>query len=103
MNIASLLQNLDIDGNPDNEINLGNADQELEDSRLDIGAFKATDFIASSNIASIREQLGLTGPVRSLQQNVAHLYDSLGIEVQADNIAQSAQKSGSTQTQNTYF
>jgi len=103
LNIASLLQKLDIDGNPDNGINLGNDDQKLEDSRLDIGAFKATDFVASSNIASIREQLGLTGSVRSLQQNVAHLYDSLGIEVQADNIAQSAQKSGSTQTQNTYF
>lgn len=94
LNIASLLQNLDADQNPDNGIDLGNADAVLKDLTLDFGEYKAIDFNQKSNMRSIREALGLSSEPVDLENIATHLYSSLGIEIQASAAAGTTGSSG---------
>lgn len=94
LNIATLLQNLDLDGNPDNGIDLGDAHSVLESTVIDFTSHKATQFGSESNLAEIRSTLGLSGEQISVQDAAAHLYSSLNIQVVAANLGNSSGNDG---------
>jgi len=83
LNIASFLQNLDADQDASNGINLGNANEILANSTLDFSKFKAIDFNSKSQIASLREMIGLTSQPIDLESVASHLYTSLGIDIES--------------------
>ena len=99
LNIASLLQNLDTDQNPDNGIDLGNADSELAGQILDFSKYKAVDFNVRSTIPELREAMGLNSQPVDLERIATHLYASLGIEIQS---SAAAGTSGSSGLQNNF-
>lgn len=99
LNIASLLQNLDIDQNPNNGIDLGSADEVLAASAIDFSRFKAIEFNTKSDIASVREAVGLDRQPIELGEIATHLYSSLGIEIQS---ASAAGTTGSSGLQNSF-
>lgn len=94
LNIASLLQNLDADQNPDNGIDLGNADAALTDITLDFSKYKAIDFNDKSNMRSVRETMSLNREPVSLERIATHLYSSLGIEIESSAAAGTTGSSG---------
>jgi hypothetical protein len=103
LNIAILLQNLDIDNNPENGINLGSADEELSETTLNIANHKALSFVSSAGIASLRNQVGLSGSPRQVQESMAHMYDSLQIDVEASSVDNVESASGLQEKSNTSF
>ena len=101
LNIASLLQSLDTDGDPENGINLGNADQVLVNQDIDLFV-KSSAFLGQTALSDIKTQLGL-GNNRSLLDSVKHLYDSLEIEIESNQVAQFDSVIDSQTTQSTQY
>ena len=102
-NIAILLQNLDNDSDPSNGINLGNANEVLDKTIIDLTKIKANDFIFRANINDLRSRLGIVGSGRDLRQSIEHLYDSLNVQVAGDNIDSVVQASGANGANETFY
>lgn len=85
INIATLLQALDSDGNPDNGIDLGNAHATLGTTEINLIA-KAIDFVDSSSLATARDQLGVDHQI-VLTNVVNHLYDNMNVQVRSNLVA----------------
>jgi YD repeat-containing protein len=102
LNVAQLLQNLDSDGNPDNGIDIADADAVLADSTLNIQSFKAANFLTQANIGALKAKLELSTPTRTLSQAAEHLYDSLDVQVKAAQV-QGLSSSNAAQKQNTTY
>lgn len=102
LNVALLLQNLDADGNPDNGINLGDADQLLTNNLLNVQSFKATNFVTQANVGALKTILELSTPNRTLAQAAEHLYASLQVEVEAAQV-QGFSSSNVSTIQNTLY
>jgi hypothetical protein len=102
LNVALLLQNLDSDGDPDNGIDIADADTELADSTLNIQSFKAANFLTQANISALKARLELSTPTRTLSQAAEHLYSSLDVEVEAAQV-QSFSSTNVSQKQNTLY
>lgn len=98
LNIAMLLQNLDVDGNPSNGIDLGDAHAELSNTRLDFASIKATRFIEDSAIAAARRSLNISSPLVLAQSAAEHLYDNLNVQVVAADIGNTSGSSGLQET-----
>ena len=77
INIATLLQTLDIDGNPDNGINLGESHKTLKSLNIPL-VVKASIFEQQSAVNSAKDLAGVSHS-RSLSRSIQHIYDSLGI------------------------
>jgi len=91
INIAALLQTLDKDGNPDNGIDLAEADSTLSD--LSIPLFvKALAFENQVELTQAKSELGITR-TRDFGATVKHLYSSLDIEISSQHTAQQVSKS----------
>ena len=82
INIAALLQTLDIDANPDdNGINLGTSHQDLKNLNIPL-MIKASAFEQQPAVIKAKELTGASQP-RTLKKSIQHIYDSLGIEVKS--------------------
>ncbi len=103
LNIATLLQNLDSDGDPENGINLGDADELLSDTNLNIANHKALRFVDSAGISTLRTKVGLSGTPRQTQESMAHMYESLQIEVEASSVDNVESASGLQEKSNTSY
>ena len=103
LNIAMLLQNLDTDGDPNNGINLGDADELLSDSNINIANHKALSFVSSAGISNLRSKVGLSGAPRQAQESMAHMYESLQIEVEASSVDNVESASGLQEKSNTSY
>jgi len=81
INIATLLQTLDIDGDPENGINLGTSHEDLKDLKIPL-VVKASAFEQQSAVDSARDLTGVSHD-RTLSNSIQHIYSSLGIEVKS--------------------
>ncbi len=82
INIATLLQALDTDGDPNNGIELNNAHQALASAQINL-ATKAADFITLDSLIRARTLVGTDHPL-TLNNVVKHLYNSLGVQVRSN-------------------
>jgi len=85
INIATLLQTFDTDGNPDNGIDLGSADTILKSDTINL-LVKARTFENQAALALAKEKLQTTGNT-SFGDAVKHLYQSLEVQVELKQIA----------------
>ena len=82
INIATLLQALDVDGNPENGIDLGDANSRLSEVTLDLFV-KANEFELQQDFKDVLETLEIDVH-RSFWNSAQHLYDSLEIDVESN-------------------
>ncbi len=82
LNIATLLQALDTDGNPDNGIDLGDAHELLNESNINL-AIKAQAFVEHIDLANARDLLDVDHAI-SLEGVADHLYESLGVQIRSN-------------------
>lgn len=85
INIATLLQALDTDGQPENGIDLANSRSQLAQLPLNFSV-KATTFGNQDDFNAILATLGIDNPP-SLEEVATHLYDTLDIEVESKLVA----------------
>ena len=81
INIATLLQTFDVDGDPDNGINLGNANSTLKNSRINL-LVKARSFAFQSDLESAKAKASISSS-RQFGEAIQHLYQSLGLTVES--------------------
>ena len=86
LNVAALLQTLDMDADPDNGIDLGSAHVDLSELRVNL-AVKATAFANESSLAEAKAVLGINAQ-RGLKQVASHLYQSLNLSIKSDLVNQ---------------
>jgi len=82
INIATLLQTLDIDDNPENGIDLGTSHADLANLEISIN-IKARHFENQESISKAKALTGITN-VRSYGDAAQHIYQSLGISVESN-------------------
>lgn len=82
LNIATLLQTLDSDGNPENGIDLGDSHELLESISISLNV-KANNF---ENLATLNQAKQITGisSERSYGQAAQHIYESLGVTIESN-------------------
>lgn len=81
INISTLLQSLDSDGNPENGIDLGNADSVFSESDLDFNV-KAGQFENQQTFQDALAKMNIDSH-RTFIEAARHLYDSLDIEIES--------------------
>ena len=81
INIATLLQTFDMDGDPDNGINLGNAHSILQESKVKLTA-KAHSFAFQNDLEEAKSQAKISVN-RPFEDAIQHLYQSLGLTVES--------------------
>jgi len=81
LNTATLLQTFDIDGNPENGINLGSNDENLKSVSIPL-LVKASTFENQTALADAKILAGIS-QTRSFGDATKHLYDSLNIEIKS--------------------
>ncbi len=101
INIASLLQALDSDGNPDNGIDLGNAHATLGTVQVNL-VKKAIDFIDDSALSTAREALGVDHEI-VLTDVVNHLYDNMNVQVRSNLVASYRAVDNKTPLETVYY
>ncbi|KZZ36664.1 MULTISPECIES: hypothetical protein [unclassified Oleiphilus] len=82
INIATLLQALDQDGEPENGIDLGNAHTELELSTINFYV-KASQFTEQVDFKGVLSQLNIESH-RTFTQAAQHLYENLDISIESN-------------------
>lgn len=85
LNVAMLLQNLDVDGNPDNGIDLGDAHAQLANDSINL-AVKSKDFLEQIEVRSAKRKLSIEHS-RELLAAVTHLYDNLDVEIESNQVS----------------
>ena len=85
INIATLLQTLDNDANPDNGIDLKNADSLLTNIKVPLFV-KASNFTKQTELSQAKAALGIAS-ARAMGDSVKHLYSSLSIKIKSKKIA----------------
>ncbi len=85
LNIATFLQSLDTDGNPDNGIDLGNAHQKLLNTTVDLSV-KAPQFTQQAAYTAARSQVGVSHSQTYLRA-ADHIYRSLGIGIESQQVS----------------
>ncbi len=85
VNIATLLQTFDVDGDPSNNIDLGNAHKLLKNTSINLYV-KARSFELRSDLADAKNIAGIIN-VRGFEPSVQHLYESLEIDVESQQIS----------------
>ena len=97
LNIATLVQLLDRDGNPDNGIDL--ADAHIALTEVNIPLFvKAIEFQNNEDLSSARKILGLSF-VRDFQSIVDHLYQNLQIDISSPQVAKTISRNNTDLSQ----
>lgn len=81
INLATFLQALDTDGQPENGIDLANSRTQLVDAKLDF-AVKATAFRDQNDFKAILATLNIDN-VPTLEVAAAHLYQTLNVQVES--------------------
>jgi len=82
INIATLLQTLDIDANPENGIDLGESHAKLASLNISINV-KARHFESQETLTKVKELTGIS-TIRSYGDAAQHIYSSLGVNVESN-------------------
>lgn len=85
LNIATLLQSLDADGNPGNGIDLGSSHTELQANSVDLFV-KATAFTEQDELSIVRQKMQRLHRT-TLDEAIAHIYESLEVEIESSQVA----------------
>ncbi|TNC79748.1 MAG: hypothetical protein C9356_17395 [Oleiphilus sp.] len=85
LNVAMLLQNLDVDGNPDNGIDLGDAHTQLANDTINL-LVKSRDFLDQIEVRSAKRKLSIDHR-REMLAAVTHLYENLEIEIESNQVS----------------
>lgn len=101
INIATLLQGLDQDGNPQNGIDLGNAHQKLSDLNIPLRV-KSHGFSASQEYNQARTIMQTNHPL-SFINAAEHLYETLGVEIESSLISKQTNNNNATSQESISF
>jgi hypothetical protein len=82
INVATLLQTLDRDANPDNGIDLGSAHTALAKITVNLSV-KATEFVNETSLETAKAIVGTSARLK-LNQVASHLYESLNLSIKSD-------------------
>ena len=93
INIATLLQGLDIDGNPENGIDLGSAHQNLANLNIQL-LQKSTSFTNNPQYTQARTLMQVNHQL-SFVEAAEHLYSNLGVEIESSLISKQTNNSNS--------
>jgi len=85
VNIATLLQTFDLDGDPENGIDLGNAHKQLKSHSINLFV-KARSFELRADLADAKNKAGIVS-VRSFSASIEHLYETLGLDVESRQVS----------------
>jgi len=85
LNVAMLLQNLDEDGDPENGINLKQADKLLRNDSVNL-IVKSKQFLAQSDTITLLTKAQVTNS-RDLLASVKHIYASLDVAIESNQVS----------------
>ena len=101
LNVAMLLQTFDMDGDPDNGIDLGDANQTLSSDTIDLFT-KSVDFLELASIRDAKRKADISH-TRDMLSAVKHLYSSLEVDIESAQVSNFESVIGLNNTQSSDY
>lgn len=97
LNVAMLLQNLDEDGDPENGIDLAQANQLLKTDSVNL-IVKSKQFLSQPDLRTLLTKADVTAS-RDMLLSVKHIYESLDVEIESSQVSRFNSEIGLGQVQ----